>query len=189
MLLKCLNKYCPVCEEMIFAQRNTRVYCGEDCKATHHRNARNQIRDSVEFEIIKRLLAFKDNPAEFAKVEDNIKLFSRNLYLFESVMGPNYNSFSVDLQEFKCQKFQLTECSSKIDTGDKVVYTLGSYRYWLEGKILHVERVGAINRYRDAVVGRWLVCYPEFGDRAEFGVSELEELKNHILKVGLVWRE
>lgn len=177
MELKNLNKDCPVCESAVFGQRSTRIYCGENCKAEHHSNARNQIMDRVWEEVDR----------------DYIQLFSRNLYLFDSVLGPNYQSFKVNLKEFKSQKFQLTECSLTTKVGDTTIYYLSNYKYWTEGEILHVERIFAGPAYNDFVTGRWLMEYPDFSDADRFTEmfegAELEEFKNLILENGYVWRE
>ncbi len=175
MKKKYLNHPCPVCKGRVYALRITRIYCGDDCKAKHHRNARNQIQDRVEY--------------EYLMDREYLQLFSRNLYVFESVLGPNYNSMSVNIGEFRSHKFQLTECSYKTMVDNKEVYYLSNYKYWTEGEILHVERTSPSPKYNDSVVGRWLLCYPELGDRAGFSKGELEVLKNRVLELGMVWRE
>ncbi len=174
-LLKCLEAACPVCLGEVWAYRITRIYCNDSCKAIHHQTARKQIEDRVWVELQRE--------------REYLKLFSRNLYLVESVMGPEFNFMSVKLKAFQSHKFQLEECSNKKIVGGKTIYTLANYNYWLDGEILNVERVSDSPRYEYCVIGRWLLSFPNKSGRERFGVEKLAKFKKLFLDNGLVWRE
>ncbi len=175
MTLKRLIEPCPVCNLIVYALRITRIYCNDSCKALHHRTTRKQIEDRVFVELMNE--------------RDYVKLFSRNLYLIEAVMGPDYDKMSVKLKSFKAQKFQLTECSQKTVINGKTIYTLGNYEYFVSGEILEVQRKSASPEYGDSVVGRWLLSYPDLVDRERYSLGGLANLKKLYLDNGLVWRE
>ncbi len=189
MKRKLLKKPCPVCNGRVFALRITRIYCGETCKGKHHANARNQIADRVEFEKDIRIELFGESEYAQDDLIRSMKLFSRNLYYLDSVMGPEYNSFCGNIKELKVQKFQLDECSFKSVEAGLTVYNLSNYKYWMEGEIFHVERVFAGPKYNDCVVGRWLYSYPDLRGREQYNEKELGILKNFILKNFSIWRE
>ncbi len=189
MELKLLGHKCPVCMLAVWAYRITRIYCSDGCKAEHHANTRNQIAVRVGIEESNRLAIFGESDYACAKINRGIKLFSRNLYYLDSVLGPEYNSFCGNIKEFKSQKFQLEECSFTTLEDGKVVYHLSNFKYWMDGENLHVERVFEGPKYNDSVVGRWLLEYPDLIDRRGYSETELANLKQLVLENCSIWRE
>ncbi len=151
---------CPYCFLPVMGLRNTKVYCGDDCRWGYHKRKNKQYKSR------------KKSLSQFS---------GKNLEIMESSIGTNSNCLRIDLQKLRKKGFRKSLYEKAIKRNGKQIFVIKEYEFYVKDDIVHILRTADVKDFELGVEERWQIEFPVMDNKKRVDFNSEEEYKTYYL--------